>query len=171
MHFKIKPTSSHEWDKEINSWIEQTLIKVGMPDLKIKWTWNKRHFDMGLAFYGEYRVEFSLPLWEKASPADRYETVVHEICHITADHRYGRRCIHGPEWIAEMQRAGFPNPQRCHKVETKQHKQQTRIKASCGCGAVTSLGPTQAKRLHQGKQSYHCTKCNGPIKLIYKRPG
>lgn len=162
---KIEP----KWEQEINSWIAQTLSRVGMKHLKIGWSWNKRHYDIGLAFSKECRIEFSEPLWAKATPAERYETVVHEVCHITADRRHGKRCIHGPEWRDEMRLAGFPNPQRCHDVDAGiTRKKQQRIKAQCGCGAVTSVGPTQAQRIQRGQQSYHCTRCKDKVTLIYK---
>lgn len=55
------------------------------------------------------------PLWRRASPAERRQTVIHELAHILADAFANRHTRHGPEWKAMMRQLGA-EPDRCHLV-------------------------------------------------------
>ena len=62
------------------------------------------------------RVRLSLPLWPRASEADRRETVIHETCHVIIGYKFGNARHHGPEWKEAMKNCGV-EPQRTHSVD------------------------------------------------------
>lgn len=112
------------------------------------------------------RVRFSIPLWPRASVQERYETVVHEICHIVANHEAAlagrpRPQAHGHEWKRLMWKAGV-EPKRCHNVDrTGLAKTNKVIDASCGCGKH-DVTPYVAGRIAAGCR-YTCRKCKQAI--------
>jgi hypothetical protein len=61
-------------------------------------------------------VRFSSPLWPRADVAERRNTVLHELAHVIAFARHGRKVkAHGREWKAIMRELG-ETPNRCHSV-------------------------------------------------------
>jgi predicted SprT family Zn-dependent metalloprotease len=112
------------------------------------------------------RVRFSAPLWPRASKQDRYETVVHEICHIVCSHEAAlagrpRPQAHGSAWKSLMWKAGV-EPKRCHNVDREGLKKTRRvIDASCGCGSH-DVTPYVAGRIAAGCR-YTCRKCRRAI--------
>ena len=76
---------------------------------------------MGYARYSDGRIKLSAsPLWRRASPAKRRNTVIHELAHLLTKWlapSYARISAHGPAWKAMMVRLG-EEPVRCHKVPT-----------------------------------------------------
>ena len=57
----------------------------------------------------------SSPLWRRATPTKRRNTVLHELAHILANCEAGRNVGHGAGWKAMMVRLG-EEPKRCHSV-------------------------------------------------------
>jgi len=168
MKFNIGGGNIHQYDAMISRTIKETLAKVGMPDLKITWEWNSKFTRrMGDAHSATRIVRFSTHLWPRASEAERWETVVHEVCHITADIRHGKDCMHGIEWVQEMQRAGIKDPQRCHEVDRSGIAQKRAlVAAKCPCGKIKKIGAGRAGRLRNGTRIYHCKDCNGKVELL-----
>ena len=54
-------------------------------------------------------------LWRCATPEKRRNTVVHELAHVIAWHKFGRTEGHGPRWKSIMRKLGEA-PKRCHTV-------------------------------------------------------
>lgn len=168
MKFKIGGGDIHRFDPLINRVIEETLEKVGMGHLKgrLVWKWSSRLTStMGKAYTSKLEIHFSESLYQKATDEQRYENIVHEVCHVTADCRNGKRCMHGPEWYAEMRRAGIQNPRRCHDVDIDARKRK-KVPATCPCGKVKDLGLGRAARLQNGTKKYHCKRCKGKVTLV-----
>lgn len=150
-------------------WALETLRLLGHPSLAdvLAIEWNPRFTSrLGDACYDpkgrKTRVRFSIPLWPRASEADRYQTVVHEISHLVTNHEAAldgrmRPSSHGSEWQAVMRRAGV-SPDRCHAVDTSDLKKSRRTaSASCAC-TVHAVTPAMVRRLRGGKQ-YTCRSC------------
>lgn len=168
-------TPPHETRAEVAALVLETLARLGHPDLarNVRIEWNGRFTRrMGDAFYRktpargasgpECRLRFSVPLWPRASAAERRETVVHEVAHLVTYHeareRRSRPQSHGPEWRRVMARAGYPNPSRCHQVDRTGLKRTRRtVAVYCDCPAPTYVTPQLARRIRKG--SYRCTRC------------
>jgi len=127
--------------------------------------------DSGLKAGPSARVRFSIPLWSRATPKERYETVVHEICHIVANHEAALKgtttsSAHGWEWKNLMRKCGV-KPERCHNVDrTGLKRTGNRVSASCGCGAH-NVTPYVAGRIAAGA-TYTCRKCHKAIVVHVK---
>ena len=111
------------------------------------------------------RIRFSVPLWQRASEEERYNTVVHEVCHLVTAHEAhlaGRPepQAHGAEWKATMRRAGV-TPKRCHNVSTKGLGKK-KIPAHCKCGEHY-LTPLVAGKILCLQAVYTCRKCHGQV--------
>lgn len=118
-------------------------------------------------------VRFSVPLWERATPDERRECVVHEVCHIVdrheaslADRPLGKP--HGVLWQRLMRRCGL-NPERCHRIDRAGiRRTQKRYPATCGCREI-GLSGRRVARMRKGIV-YRCTKCGGAIILLSEVP-
>lgn len=170
----------------INGLIGQTLERVNATELrgKIKFQWSRRFTrrlgDARWDFHkGTGKVRFSIPLWPRATQEQRDEVVVHEVCHIVADWRYGnpyvdpktgktrgKRQIHNKNWKATMRQAGIQNPQRCHTVNRdglrrtqRKRTPQRKVRFKCGCPEGVAAGAIVAKRILLQGRTYYCKKC------------
>jgi len=102
------PSISYHTRNSINSIIKHTCDMNGVPWLaslinfrfnnKLTSTWGKAHGDKKL-------IELSTLMW-LARPEERYDTVVHEVCHIIVWYKHGSRVKHhGKEWRECMRHA------------------------------------------------------------------
>lgn len=116
--------------KEVLDW---TLATLGVEESlgnKVEYSFSPRMtHTMGYAYSERYvprkrkrrhLVRFSSQLWERASERERYETIIHEVCHIVANHLYAGEKIkpHGRKWKSLMERCGL-QPEIYHHVNTK----------------------------------------------------
>lgn len=110
------------------------------------------------------RCRFSSALWDRATEKDRYETVVHEVCHLVADHeaRLGgkrRPSAHGPEWKLLMIRAGVI-PENRHSVNT-QGVGHRKYPVRCGC-STHWVTKRRAESIARGGV-FLCRKCGKKV--------
>lgn len=146
--------------EQVEKWVQQTLTKLRFGFLKLRIEW-KDSFTarMGDANSVLLRVRFSVPLWSRASERERYETVVHEVCHIVAGVKHHHRVKpHGAEWRALMREAGV-EPRRCHNVDrTDLTRRAERINISCpSCDQTYACTPYMAGQIASGNRI--CSKC------------
>lgn len=185
---RVTPAMKHA----VSVWVGQTLEKLGrldlIHDLSVGWSsrftsamgkasikrGNKIRIVMNTPSLEGYRVEkktptrgmsirFSEPLWPRASPRDRRETVIHEVCHIVAFQiawEQGRKIRgHGPEWKALMRRCGI-EPSRTHSIDNAGLSNRRRIELDCNCpGKTIKVTPYIAGRMAAGA-TYACKTCN-----------
>jgi predicted SprT family Zn-dependent metalloprotease len=114
------------------------------------------------------RVRLSVPLWPRATEAERHETVVHEICHLVVHHEHPEKCKpHGVAWQATMLRAGL-TPRTTHTIDrTGLRRKQKRYRGYCGCPEGVELTKQRVKKMLSGI-SYSHTKCGQTISLKEK---
>src|SRR5262249_56661547 len=100
--------------------VERACAACNVPELakRIELRWNARFTArMGDARWFPRKnqgiIRLSMPLWPKASPEERVETVIHEACHVIAECLFGPRQGHGSKWRNLMKRCGYPNATRC----------------------------------------------------------
>jgi len=116
------------------------------------------------------RLRFSAPIWPRANETERYQTVVHEVCHLVTSHEAflenrPRPEAHGWEWKRTMRRAGV-RPERCHHVNTKglgsKKSRKTEV-AHCNC-RDHSITPAMARKIGKG-HLYICRDCKAYLIL------
>lgn len=114
---------SLEDQREARQVIDVTFAQLGAPELikKIVVRWRRMYRDVGASEWTirkadnsvtEMQILLSERLWPYMSRKQRYDTLVHEVCHIVDVHRgnlYGDP--HGPTWSTLMRRMGVaPKP-------------------------------------------------------------
>ena len=100
----------------------------------VKRVLNERYFDNSLRDVPVFEVDFDgdqlgdCETWEEydmvhvtikrgLSPREALGVLLHEMCHQSVYEQYGAEVeAHGPEWIAEMVRVGFPDPDE-HSID------------------------------------------------------
>lgn len=157
-----------EADK-IKSWIHFACQSNGVSALapKIVFRFRKRFTRiLGQAFAQRKLLEFSAPLWARASESERKQVVIHEACHIIAYFKYGYDIKpHGREWKMCMEEAGAM-PLRCHSVNRNGLKRQyVKYEVSCECVTVW-IGHVRAAQVREGKLA--CKRCKVKLKLTGK---
>ena len=148
----------------IQEWIKQACEANEVPDLvaKIKWRFNARFRSrMGDANCKTFLMRLSAPLWKRALPADKENTVKHETCHLITRWKHGKVGAHGPEWKSTMIRAG-QEPTRCHSVKTIK---KTVDVVCTGCMIVIPMSVRRAVKMKQG-QIYRCKACDGKVEFV-----
>ena len=109
--------------QQIHDWIDFALDRneVNYLSNMIRVRWNKR-FVRRIADAGYISnpprgiIRLSPLIWERASEAERRETIIHEACHIVAFHLHGTEIKpHGIEWRQAMVNCGV-EPIRCHDI-------------------------------------------------------
>ena len=155
--------------QEIKAKVHETFEKLNCPQLigQIDIYFNKYFTSkMGEAHYGKKYVCFSLPLWPRASDADRRNTIVHEACHIAQFHLYGLSGneAHGWQWQKCMALCGEP-ANRCHNIDrTGLATKYSKVMAQCSCGAK-EISSNLATRMKKGAR-YSCTRCKSAIVIV-----
>jgi SprT protein len=155
----------------VSVWIGQTLKHLDELEILgvLEVEWNERFTSkMGSAksrrLTEDFLLRFSAPLWPRATPTERHETVIHEVCHLVAQKRAWARGVkiqpHGPEWEQLMRECSI-EPERTHSVSNEGLTTRRRVKVSCKCGTF-SVTPYVAGRIAAGA-TYRCRKCSVKI--------
>jgi predicted SprT family Zn-dependent metalloprotease len=119
---------------------------------------------------GNHKIRLSAKIWPYMTEQQRYETVVHEVCHIIANINFARNCKHDWRWRLTMRNAGV-KPERCHNIPiyelgiSKRRGRRERVVGKCGCVNGCQVGPTVAKRMREKNMAYRCVRCKQKISL------
>lgn len=112
---EAKAERDAELEAQARGWLEQ-LDLPGMARL-LSVEWNPRlRSTAGYAHYTQCRVELNPRLREFEGQVER--TLKHELAHLVAHHRAGRRRIepHGAEWRAACADLGIPDERARHSL-------------------------------------------------------
>lgn len=169
---------STQKDREnATTWAQETLIKLGCSAIcnRFQIEWNSRFtWKMGLAHTAMVKmypyIELSSALWPYATETEKYETVVHEVCHIAnayktrTDPSYVDDGGHGESWKKLMIACGVP-PNRCHNVKSPIDLpgKNKRFEGKCKC-KTWQLTQNRITRMKRGVH-YFCKTCNTTITI------
>lgn len=131
------------------------LLKSAGCHLSARVFWNPAlRTTAGMAIWRDRMVILNPKLLE-ISAAEVQRTLRHEIAHLLAKHRVGRRRIdaHGPEWRQACADLGIPDETRCHELPFKRRRVTRRFFYACPeCHTVLA-------RVQPLKKSAACIKC------------
>jgi len=100
--------------------------------------WNPRmRSTAGYARYPAWKIELNPRLREFEGQVER--TLRHELAHLVAYHRAGRRRIepHGAEWRQACTDLGIPDETACHRLPLPRREVRRRLTYSCAfCGLI-----------------------------------
>ncbi|MEO1857472.1 MAG: SprT-like domain-containing protein [Rubritalea sp.] len=128
---------------------------------KVKVEWNSRmRSTAGRAFWPEARVELN-PRLISISLVEVRRTLLHELAHLLAYYRCGRRRIapHGVEWQLACADLGIPGERATHSLPLPRQQQQKKWRYSCPrCGK----GIERVRKMKRYVACYPCCqKYNG----------
>jgi len=124
---------------------------------RIRVVWNSRmRSSAGRAFWPEAKIELNPRLWEVA-PDQIRRTMLHELAHLLAYARAGRRTIaaHGEEWRRACTDLGIPGESATHDLPLPFRKMRRKWRYHCpGCGE----GFERVRKMKRYAGCYHCCK-------------
>jgi len=120
------PTPLAEADEALTARCRELLETVGEPQLaaRVHARWNARmRSTAGTAYPGKAAIVLNLRLREFGD-AEVDRTLRHELAHLLAHHRAGRRRIapHGAEWRRACAVLGLADETRCHTLPLPRRK-------------------------------------------------
>lgn len=132
---------SKEWrkrdsalEKRARCYLE-TLAPRLLPQLVIGWNPRMRT-TAGVAIATRSEVWLN-PELRSISEEEVDKTLLHELAHLLAQHRHGRRRIapHGPEWMLACRDLGIPGESRTHQLPFTARRMRRNYLLRCpGCG-------------------------------------
>ncbi len=132
------------------------LEQIGLPGMAkvVHVYWNPRlRSTAGYASYPSWRIELNPRLREFDGQTER--TLRHELAHLVAYHRAGRRRIepHGSEWKAACADLGIPGESARHTLPLPRRQvSRNYIYACAHCGTI-------AQRVRKFRRGSACRKC------------
>jgi SprT protein len=99
------------------------------------------------------------PQLRKFGAAEVERTLLHELAHLLAQHRAGRRRIppHGHEWRRACEDLGLKDEPRCHDLPLPRRQQERRYRYRCpGCG----MEVRRARPLRRRTACLACCRCH-----------
>jgi predicted SprT family Zn-dependent metalloprotease len=124
-------------------------------------SWNSRmRTAAGRAFAREWRIELNPRLQDlpgEAREAELRNTFLHELAHLVAFARVGRKRIapHGPEWRQACHDLGIPGEDRCHALDFQPRRLTKKFAYTCpSCEVVIQ----RVRRLSRRVACYPCCR-------------
>ena len=95
------------------------------------------------------------PALRTISEEEVEKTLLHELAHLLAQHRHGRRCLapHGPEWMQACIDLGIPGESRTHQLPFVGRRMKRHYLLRCpGCGE-------SHERVRAPRRAVACLSC------------
>ncbi len=144
-------------DRSLTAWCAESAKSLGLGELsrKIKVYWNPRmRTTAGRAWWPDRKIELN-PKLKEHSPDEIWRTLKHELAHLVAYERNGRRRIdpHGVEWQVACEDLGIPGERPYHNLPFKRRKMKRKHAYTCSNCATT------IKRVKPIKRPVACYDC------------
>lgn len=120
-------------DPLLEDFANQLLKAAGCHGLQARVFWNPcLRTTAGMAMWSQRMVVLNPKLVE-VSAAEVQRTLRHELAHLLAQHRSGRRRIeaHGQEWREACADLGIPDESRCHELPFKRRRVTRKFFYAC----------------------------------------
>ena len=152
---KPRRNSRLRHDPLLEDFANQLLKAAGCRHLKVRVFWNPSlRTTAGMAMWSDRMVVLNPKLVE-VSAAEVQRTLRHELAHLLAHHRAGRRRIeaHGEEWREACSDLGIPHESRCHELPFKRRRVARKFFYACpACSTILA-------RVKPLRHTAACIKC------------
>jgi predicted SprT family Zn-dependent metalloprotease len=144
-------------DAELGAWCAETLRGFGMAGLarRVRVCWNPRmRTTAGRARWPDGRIELN-PRLREVGEREVWRTLKHELAHLIAYERAGRRRIapHGAEWQRACAELGIGGEPACHKLPFEARRMKRRWAYRCPhCGE-------EFQRVRRFRHAVACWPC------------
>lgn len=138
---QTRQTSSSEDDTGLTTWCAVSARSLGLGELarKVRVAWNPRmRTTAGRAWWPDRSIELN-PKLRECDPEEVWRTLKHELAHLVAYERSGRRRIdpHGLEWQAACADLGIAGESPTHTLPFERRKMKRNHAYVCSnCLAV-----------------------------------
>jgi len=152
-------------DGGLTEWCRENAELLGLPELarRVRVAWNSRmQTTAGRAWWPDRLIELN-PKLKELSPEEVWRTLRHELAHLVAYERAGRRRIevHGAEWRAACAELGIPDEQPFHSLPFKRKRLRRNFAYICPQCYTTIR---RVKRIERMVACYDCCrKFNGGL--------
>ncbi len=151
-----EPAPATDTEESLTQRCREWLLDMGLPGAAglVHVIWNKRlRSTAGYASYPAWRVELNPKLKEFDGQVDR--TLRHELAHLIAYHRAGKRRIepHGREWRDACAALGIPGERACHQLPLPRSRQQRGLVYRCAACGFT------LRRVRRFRRPTACRSC------------
>lgn len=143
---KERPTRE---DGGLTAWCTEASNDLALPELarKVRVVWNPRmQTTAGRAWWPDRTIELN-PKLRDCQPEELWRTLKHELAHLVAYERCGRRHIdpHGDEWQAACTELGIPGEKPFHTLPFKRRRMKRNHSYICpNClGIIHRVRPIQ----------------------------
>lgn len=132
---------SGQEDSGLTAWCAEAAKSLALSELarKVHVHWNPRmRTTAGRAWWPDRVIELN-PKLKDCEPEEIWRTLKHELAHLVAYERCGRRRIdpHGPEWQTACADLGIAGESPCHNLPFKRRKMKRNHAYACSnCLAV-----------------------------------
>ncbi|WP_035611977.1 SprT-like domain-containing protein [Haloferula sp. BvORR071] len=146
-------------DGGLTEWCRETAATFGLPELarRVCVGWNARmQTTAGRAWWPDRLIELN-PKLKEQPPEELWRTLRHELAHLIAYERAGRRRIevHGPEWRAACAELGIPNEQPFHNLPFKRKRMKRNFAYVCPQCSTTIR---RVKKIQRTVACYACCR-------------
>lgn len=141
-------------EDQARGWLHALEMPGGARLLTV--TWNARlRSTAGYARYPSWAIELNPRLAEFEGQVER--TLKHELAHLIAYHRAGRRRIepHGREWRAACADLGIPDEKACHRLPLPRNAVERKLTYACPACQTTVH---RVRKFRRPTACLHC--CN-----------
>jgi predicted SprT family Zn-dependent metalloprotease len=144
-------------DPALTAWCSEASRSLGLAELarKVRVSWNPRmRTTAGRAWWPDRSIELN-PKLRDCDPDEIWRTLKHELAHLAAYERAGRRKIdpHGPEWRAACADLGIAGERPYHNLPFERRRMERKHAYVCAhCRAVI-------RRVRPLKNSVACYDC------------
>ena len=131
----IAPLRPAREDGGLTAWCSEASLNLALPELarKVRVSWNPRmQTTAGRAWWPDRSIELN-PKLHACGPEELWRTLKHELAHLVAYERSGRRRIepHGPEWRAACADLGIPGEPPYHNLPFERRQLKRNHAESC----------------------------------------
>jgi len=132
----VRPVVGNPGEQDaLRTWCADQAARLGMRELaeRVQVRWNPRmRTTAGRAWWPDRIIELN-PKLNDHSSEELWRTLKHEMAHLVAYERAGRRRIepHGPEWRAACADLGIPGEKPYHTLPLKGRKMKRNYSYTC----------------------------------------
>jgi SprT protein len=164
-------------DGGLTEWCSEASKALALPELarRVRVSWNARmQTTAGRAWWPDRSIELN-PKLKDCEPEEVWRTLKHELAHLVAYERCGRRRIdpHGPEWQLACADLGIPGEQPFHNLPFKRRRMKRNHAYICSnCFAVIQ----RVRPIRRAVACYDCCRkfnrgvYHDRFRLIEKKP-
>lgn len=150
-------TNGLEPDAELSGWCVRQARVFGLENLagKVAVTWNPRlRTTAGRAWWPDRFIELN-PRLRELPEDELWRTLKHELAHLFAYERAGRRRVqaHGPEWRQACAELGIAGESPCHDLPFQSRRQRRRYAYVCPSCETTI---ERVRRMRGAAACYSC---------------